>query len=123
MSNDVLISLLIVGAVLIGVILSRREARADGKENPVGTAKVQSDVTNLGARLGRLESAVQRIEKDIERAPSAADFEKLRGDIKAHAAITDGVKGHVESVDHAVVRIEMKLDGLMPSPPVRRTRK
>jgi hypothetical protein len=109
---------MLLAAVLIGLMVIKvfRDGQAEGQHNPIGTAKVQSDVTDLGARLGRVESAVARIEKDVEKAPSAADFERLRGDIKAHAAITEGVKGHVESVDSAVVRIEMMLNNLTPAP-------
>jgi outer membrane murein-binding lipoprotein Lpp len=122
MNNPELISLLIVAAVAL-VAWMQRGARQAGQDNPVGTAKLQTDVTSLAERFGKMEVKVEEIRRDVDAAPTKADFERLRGDIKALTERTSGIQGHVESVDQAVVRIEMKLDNLAPAPITRRRSK
>jgi peptidoglycan hydrolase CwlO-like protein len=98
MNYDVLISLLIVSAVLIAVVLSRRDARSQGAANPVGTAQLQKDVTSLQNKMGRLEVNIEDIRRDLDGAPTKADIARLEERIQ-------GVAGHVENIDKAVVRM------------------
>lgn len=121
MNYDVLISLLIVAGVMLAVIVSRRDATAQGRANPVGTANLQTDVSGLKTRMARMEADIKNIQNDLDHAPTKADIEVLRGLIMTLAERTSGIGGHVESVDQAVVRIEMKLDNLSPAP-ITRTR-
>lgn len=99
---DVLISLLIVALVLGSFILSRRDAAAQGRANPVGTANLQTDVNGLKNRMTRMEADIKNIQADLDMAPTKADIAKLEERIA-------GVAGHVESIDQAVVRIEQFL--------------
>lgn len=102
MNYDVLISLLIVAGVMVAVILSRRDAAANGRANPVGTANLQSDVNGLKNRMTRMEADIKNIQADLDAAPTKADIARLEERIT-------GVAGHVESIDQAVVRIEQFL--------------
>lgn len=127
MTNAELISLLIVAGVAIAAWLANRAraaettAREEGQANPVGTAKLQRDMTSLSSKVTVIETRLGEIEKDIAASPTKADIEVLRGLIMTLAERTSGIGGHVESVDAAVVRIEMKLDNLSPAP-ITRTR-
>lgn len=102
MNPDVLISMLIVAAVLVSVFLARRDASQQARANPVGTAKLQVDVSDLKERFGKIETKVEEIRRDVDAAPTKADIAQLAEQIR-------GVAGHVESVDQAVVRIEQFL--------------
>lgn len=99
MSTDVILSLLIIGALVLTVVISNRNAKKDGQANPVGTARLQADMTKLGTRMTELEGNVKAIRHDLDQAPSRADFARLEERIS-------GVVGHVESIDQGVVRIE-----------------
>ncbi|MFN3749247.1 MAG: hypothetical protein ACK4SJ_11230 [Sphingorhabdus sp.] len=114
MNYDVLLSLAIVAAVLVAAVLTRKDAREQGRANPVGTAAIQADVTMLSARVGRMETSIEEIRKDLDGAPTKADIANLGGDIKALTEKISGVGGHVESVDAAVGRIEDLLLGNSP---------
>lgn len=102
MNYDVLISLLIVAFVLAAAILSRRDARAQGQANPVGTGTLQADVNGLKNRMTRMEADIKNIQNDLDHAPTKADIARLEERIA-------GVAGHTESIDQATVRIEQFL--------------
>lgn len=107
MNYDVLLSLAIVAAVLVAAVLARKDARSQGQANPIGTAALQADVTALSARVGRMETSIDEIRKDLDGAPTKADIARLEERIA-------GVSGHAENIDAATVRIEQLLMGNSP---------
>lgn len=125
-SNDVLVSLAIIAAVLITLIIGRR----DGRANPVNTRKLQSDMARLSSKVSEvtskveaLEGGVEEIREDMRQQPSKADIARLEERMKNTASKADtarieesvrGVAGHVENVDNAVVRMENLLLGNSP---------
>ena len=78
MTNAELISLLIVAGVAIAAWLANRAraaettAREEGQANPVGTAKLQRDMTSLSSKVTVIETRLGEIEKDIAASPTKA---------------------------------------------------
>lgn len=104
-SPDVLISLLILAAIAIAAVLARRQ----GAANPVGTAKLQADVTKLASRVGKIETSITAMRADLDAAPTKEDIARIEGQIGKVGAIG-------EKTDQAVVRIEQLLmDRALPS--------
>lgn len=120
-SPDVLISLIILAAVAAAVLLARRQ----GAANPVGTAKLQRDMTALSGRVGKIESTMKGIRGDLDRAPTKEDIARLEGRIEAAASKVDiaRLEGRIETVttmskstDQAVIRIEkLLMDRALPA--------
>ena len=111
---DFLIAALILSAVVVAILLGRRE----GQANPVGTGKLQSDVTALKASFGKMQTQLAAMRGDLDDAPTKADLEKLRGEIVEVRGGVDVVTERIigvhelgEKTDQAVVRIEMMLMG------------
>lgn len=96
MSNqEIMFSLLIIIAVGLAAWLSRRE----GQRNPVGTANLQIDVSNLKRSVTRIETKLDEVIKDVDAGPTAAQIATLVERIES-------VRTSVVSTDQAVVRIE-----------------
>lgn len=125
-SPDVLISLLILSAVAIAVFIGRR----GGAQNPVGTGKLQRDISSLNTRVTSLDTSlkgvvnkVAKIEEDMEHLPSAADLKVLSTDIAAVRRELGLVANAGDRTEQAVVRIEqLLLDRALPSSSGRRSR-
>lgn len=99
MNSDLILSLLVIAALVATVLISNRRAKQDGQSNPVGTARLQADMTKMGSRMTTLEGNVTAIRRELDQAPTAEDFGRLEERLS-------GVAGHVESIDQGVVRIE-----------------
>lgn len=120
-SPDILISLVILAALGAAVAL----ARSQGAANPVGTAKLQTDMTALSARVGKIESTMKGIRGDLDRAPTKEDIARLEGQIQGAASKVDiaRLEGRIETVsatsmstDQAVIRIEkLLMDRALPA--------
>lgn len=111
-----LLALAVISLMLLGVF---RGGRSEGRESPIGTARLQRDLTELRSRFATIETKVEEIRRDVDAAPTKADIAGLTEQIK-------GVSGHIESVDNAVVRIEnILMNGAAQAvaAPAKRTRR
>jgi len=97
-TSEIVISIVILAAVAVAAWLGRSQ----GQANPIGTGKLQSDVSDLRARMGKMESSLNRMRNDLDTAPTKADIKELEGHIETVGAIA-------EKTDQAVVRIEQLL--------------
>ena len=98
LNQEVIVSLLILIAVGLAAWLSRRE----GQRNPVGTANLQIDVSNLKLSVTRIETKLDEVIKDVDGGPTAAQIATLVERIES-------VRTSVISADLGVVRIEQML--------------
>ncbi len=98
MNLEILISAVILVAIGVAAWLGRKQ----GEANPVNTARLQRDVTDLRARLGTIEASMSAMRADLDDAPTKADIAALQGKVETVAAVA-------EKTDQAVVRIEQLL--------------
>lgn len=130
LNSELIITAVMLLAVGLVMFEARRAARADGRANPVGTGRLQLDVTALKEQLGRVQTQMAAMRGDLDDAPTKADLEKLRGEIGQVRGQVDVVCERIEGVheisektDQAVVRIEMLLMGQSPfGQPARKPR-
>lgn len=97
---DVLISLLIIVAVAISAALARRE----GRNNPVSTAKLQTDVIDLANRMTIMEVKVDEIVNDVGQLPTRADIAGLSERITATKEAADRTEQAVVRIEHLLMR-------------------
>lgn len=115
-----LMAVAVLGLMVLSVF---RGGQKRGEDNSVGTTRLQTDMTKMAGRVDKIELRLDGIQHDLDGAPTKADLERLAGDVRTLSATMEGVRGHVESVDSAVVRIEMMLASLSPQPRTTRSRK
>lgn len=110
---DLILSLVIVGMLVLTVVISNKNARQHGQANPVGTAALQADVSSLKNKMGRMETDIKNIRRDIDHAPSQADFarleERIEGVKEVVEAKFDAMSDTITSVGQATVRMNQYL--------------
>lgn len=110
MNSDHILSIVILLAIAAAVWIGRRQ----GAANPVGTAKLQHDVTALKSRMDSVSKDVAAIRKEVDAAPSTKDLEVLRTDIAGVRREMSLIKEMSDRTDQGVVRIERILMGDRP---------
>jgi len=102
---DVLISIAILAMLALAIWTARRS----GAANPVGTGRLQRDVSVLRGDVRKAQSDIAEIRKDLDAAPSLADLEVLKTDIAASRREMELIGKAADRTEQAVVRIEQLL--------------
>ena len=89
-----------------------------GATNPIGTGKLQHDVTNvrqqvtaLGSRVGHVEEGMKRMEaesastKDIERIEQVIEgkIETVRAEMTGHRQLSDSTNRSVQRIEKLLI--------------------
>lgn len=106
MSMDLFLSLIIIGALVLTVIITNRNAKADGQANPVNTGPLKTQIEGLDKRMGTMETKMTRMDSDIKDLPTSADIEKLSGEVRL--------------IDHNVANIKQGMQALPTSADLER---